>query len=392
MTKALDHAEMQVIVGVPAPLRLIAREGNDPWSVTLKDVNRCAYDWVKLNRVSGGFDGNIGPFAMLVCFDGSLVIPALPEFPHKQRAVEVFNRVLAELLLGGEYTEAIMPNDVCPGVILPTGYVRISTMGGGATSRLNVALRSGEASSLDSITLLGKQPVPIKDFEARVLKGRAILSAVPTFSPDLFLAGITHFMHEQWAEALVALWTSTEQLLTHLWEVHIRSGVAEGIPGRKAFLADYRTWPVSTRIEVLFQRGIVDEALYRELDVARKARNAFIHDGRPPSVDTSVVAVCGVFDLLARTSSSESVQSDVSRAKEMVLKKMRRQPTHAQPRRLERSEVTAWRAIRHLPGERGWDSNPLTRYDQPSRKEVRGGRDATQCPFVGQEPQIIRLH
>ena len=280
MDKIPDYAEMPVLVGIPSPLRLVARDGGDSWSVTLDDVNRTSYNWVKLNRVSGGFDGNIDPFAMLVCFDGSLVIPALPEFCDKQRAVEVFNRVLAELLLGGEYTEAVMPVDVCRGVILPTGYVRISAPSGGAASRIHAALRSGEASSIESIVLLDTQPTPIRDFESAVLRGRAILSAVPKLSPELFLAGITHCVREQWSEALVTAWTSTEQLISHLWEENVRAGASEAsIPGRKNFLADYRTWPVSTRIEVLFQREIVDEPLYRELDLARKARNASVQSG-----------------------------------------------------------------------------------------------------------------
>jgi hypothetical protein len=381
MSDVPDHAEMPVIVGVPAPLRLVAREGGDQWSVTLDDVNRSTYDWVKLSRVSGAFDGNIAPFAMLICFDGSLVIPALPEFPHKQRAVEVFNRVLAELLLGGEYTEAIMPVDVCPGVILPTGYVRISTMGAGATSRLHVSLRSGEASQTDSIALLGTHPVPIKDIEAKVHRGRAVLSAVPTLSPDLFLAGTTHFVREQWSEALVALWTSTEQLLTHLWEVHIRAAATEGIPGRKAFLADYRTWPVSSRIEVLFQRGIIGETLYRELDSARKARNAFIHDGRSPSVEASIAAIRGVFDLLARSSRSASAESDVARAKEMVLARVEVRAAGSRNRRLDPTEVVAWRAIRHLPGEKGWDGE-FERFDLGFKplEEIRQLRPRKRSP------------
>lgn len=349
-----EHAEMKVVVGIPTPMRLIGRDEADEWSVTLDDVNKSTFNWVKLNRISGGFDGNIAPFAMLVGFDGSLVIPELPEFAGTQRAVEVFNRVLAELLLGGQYTEAIMPNDVCHGVILQTGYVRISAPeGGGGASRMHASLRSGEANNIESIVLLNSRPMPVNEFESAVLRGRAILSAVPNLSPELFLAGITHFVRQQWSEAMVIAWTSAEQIISHLWEIAVIAETATStISGRKAFLSDYRTWPVSTRIEVLFQKGVIDDSLYGELDLARKARNAFIHNGRAPTVDAVRAAIGGMFELLIRSVQNEDSDEHVNRAKTMVLDRIRVEKKTAQ--KFDASQFVAWRHIKHLPGEKGW--------------------------------------
>jgi hypothetical protein len=259
------------------------------------------------------------------------------------------------MFLGGEYTEAVAPTDICPGLILPTGYVRLSTSGGGAASNLHSSLRSGEAPSIDSIRLLGTKPLSIEKFEAAINRGRSVLSTAPSLSPELFLSGVTHFVREQWPEALVTIWTSTEQLLSHLWEVNIRSKVSDGIPGRKAFLADYRTWPVSTRIEVLFQQGFIDESLYSQLDLARKSRNAFIHDGRTPTTASVTSAVTGMFDLLARCSKDINNGSDAIHAKEMVLTKGKLEHTPVPGQKIDEENFVAWRRIRHLPGEKGWE-------------------------------------
>ena len=97
--------------------------------------------YVKLNRVSAFIDGNVAPYAMIVGFDGSLVLQAFREFLDKQHATAVFNRVLAEMLLGGSYTEAVAPTDITHGLLHPTGYVRMRMNASSASGNFHSAIR-----------------------------------------------------------------------------------------------------------------------------------------------------------------------------------------------------------------------------------------------------------
>lgn len=123
-----------------APIKLFAKDGRDKWNPSLEQINKGSYDYLKLNRVSGFIDGNVAPYAMLVGFDGTLALPALPEFTEHGKALKIFNRVLLEMLLGGIYTEAAAPADIFQGVLYKTGYVRMYARSGQVAS-LHSALR-----------------------------------------------------------------------------------------------------------------------------------------------------------------------------------------------------------------------------------------------------------
>jgi hypothetical protein len=71
------------------------------WKPSLQNINSSTYDQLKLNRASGFIDGNVAPYMMLVGFDGSLAMPALPQFSKPDIALKIFNRVFLEMLLGG---------------------------------------------------------------------------------------------------------------------------------------------------------------------------------------------------------------------------------------------------------------------------------------------------
>jgi len=109
-----------LVMAVSAPLKLIAKDGRDRWNPTLEDINRATYDYLKLNRASGFIDGNVAPYMMLVGFDGTLAMPALPEFAQPEVSLKIFNRVFLEMLLGGVYTEGAAPSDICHGWLFET--------------------------------------------------------------------------------------------------------------------------------------------------------------------------------------------------------------------------------------------------------------------------------
>jgi hypothetical protein len=107
------------------PLRFVVRSDKDIWEPTLEQINGRSYDYVKLHRLSTYFDAGIAPYSLGVCFDGTLVLPAIARFRDRNSALAQFNRTLSELLLGGVYCEAVSPDDVGYGSTSFTAYTKI---------------------------------------------------------------------------------------------------------------------------------------------------------------------------------------------------------------------------------------------------------------------------
>jgi hypothetical protein len=89
-----------VIMANYNPLRFVLRPGEN-WDPTIKQINGLDYDYAKLHRVSLFADVGIAPFTLGFCFDGTLVLPAIPQFRDRGEALAKFNAVLTELLFGG---------------------------------------------------------------------------------------------------------------------------------------------------------------------------------------------------------------------------------------------------------------------------------------------------
>lgn len=335
-----------LVVAISAPLKLIAKDGRDRWKPTLDDINRSTYDYLKLNRASGFIDGNVAPYMMLVGFDGSLAMPALPEFAQPDVSLKIFNRVFLEMLLGGVYTEGAAPADICPGWLFETGYIRLL----GNTSRntaLHSALRDRSASVSDNIVLLDQVPITIAALEKAVERGRAVLSKCEPLSPEIALAGTTHYVAGALAESLTCLWTSIEQIVSRIWRLEVEAKAqADAIPSRIGFLKDYRVWTTSARIELLFQKGLIEAETYRLLNQARKARNEFIHSGLQPSLTEATAALSGLFQLLSSCASDYKNTHLLDETCARIMARCIRAP-----RADEKLEPSYWRDIARLPGE-----------------------------------------
>src|SRR5438128_6852819 len=112
------------------PFRIVADDGDQSWNVTIEQVNRGIWDYVKLHEIVGGIDvGLESPYHMIVCFDGGLALPPIPELRSVPRAVEFFNRCLGALLLGGIYCEAVTLDHIETGRILDWKYLRANFLG-----------------------------------------------------------------------------------------------------------------------------------------------------------------------------------------------------------------------------------------------------------------------
>jgi hypothetical protein len=336
-----------VLIAVSAPMKLVVKDKSEEWNPSLEQINRLTYDYIKLNRVSGFIDGNIRPFAMFVGFDGSLVIPALREFSAPDKALQIFNRVFFEMLVGGVYTEAAGAADICRGLLLESGYTRMLDRKS-LNAALHASLREGSASTMDSIVLFGQKPITIEELQVAMLRGRGILEQCHGVSPEIALAGTTHYVAGALPEALTCLWTSVEQLISRIWRLEVEANVdADAIPSRGNFLKDYRVWTTSARIELLYQKSLLHTDTYRLLNRARKARNEFIHSGSQPKLDDVTAALTALFHLLSACASEYKRTELLDDVCTNIVKRCLRRPRGDD----ERIEPTCWRAIVPLPGE-----------------------------------------
>ncbi len=360
-----------------APIKLFAKDGRDKWNPTLEQINNGSYDYVKLNRVSGFIDGNVNPYAMLVGFDGTLALPALPEFTEHGKALKIFNRVLLEMLLGGIYTEAAAPADIFQGVLYKTGYVRMYARSGKVAS-LHSALRDRSASSLESIRLLDLVPTTISNLQSAVERGRRIVSKCDPLSHEIVLAGCSHFVSGALAEALTCLWTSIEQLVSRLWRIEVEAKAStDGVPQRGGFLKDYRVWTTSARIELLFQKKVINAELYCTLNEARKARNKFIHSGDQPDLKEATAALSGLFYLMSACTTDYSDIHKLDDVRGQIEARCILRPLPSGP--IPEGGVKYWREIRPLPGEKHFkgrftpyklEFKPIVSFDAKRAKKI----------------------
>jgi hypothetical protein len=296
MTKTVGS--VPVITGNFAPYRLVMRD-SDSWSPSFDEVVGNQYDFGRLFRVSTGVDIGIRPLSMLVCFDGTLAIP-MSVGTDPDKCLQLFNKTLSEALMGGLYCEAMSPDDLCFGEASYHAYCRHNSTSRGPQSSKSLAFRTRTASPFDILGLWRPEVVSVDSFHQSIWKGRDRLAGIEADISSAFLYGCTFYARCQWSEALLHLWTTSEQILSQIWKDEIVNGASiDGIStkDRRAFLEDSRTWSASTIIEVLFQTGKLDAQIYLILNTARKARNAFVHRSATITREIAQAALSGAIEL-----------------------------------------------------------------------------------------------
>lgn len=354
-----------------SPFRLVTRDSEE-WSVTLEEVNAMSYDSTKLFRSSLNIDIGISPLSLIVLFDGTLVLPMCAEIP-KSRALVLFNQHLTDLLLSGLFSGAILPDDVTPGAINLWGYHRHGVPTG-RYSKLSQALRTRKASPDDAIVLVDINPLTADDYTRHHLEGAAISRILPNNLATVFLPSCTAFCNEEWERALILGWSCVELLISQLWDQHLLAGeFVEGIKKkrRKDFLSDTRTWTSSTRIELLWQKGLIDDAIYAHLDQGRSARNAFIHSvsGCSPEVARSVIEA--ILLLIERITTGEGLSFDVAGVLSQLEERTSvfRSPIADGEGRLLQ-EPKYWRYPDPAPGFEDWGGRPFEKIPEIQLKPL----------------------
>lgn len=345
--------KVPIVVANFAPLRFVLRNKKDTCNPSIEQINSRTYDYVKLHRLSTFFDVGIRPFSLGVCFDGTLVLPSLPKFQEREKAMALFNRTLAELLIGGVYCETASPDDISYGSMTFTSYTKIRGGGTGPAASFHFAARTKIISALDAINLFEPETITVDELTKALGVGRALIQKLGEIPSEQVLYGTTFYVRKQWAESLIHLWTTTERIVELAWHKYVVIGSGKLTKKRRAFLDDHRTWPVSTKLEVLFQKGLLPTATYDMLDAVRKARNEFAHRGIPPSHDIATQALTGCFQLASLVASSFTKSDLFSKVVDIVIERCHPE-LYPKKNCFTSEEVRFWLPLPLLPGEPGW--------------------------------------
>ncbi len=331
-----------------------------------------SYDSTKLFRSSLNIDIGIAPFSLIVLFDGTLVLPRCAEIP-KSRALTLFNQHLSDLLLSGLFSGEILPDDVTPGSMNLWGYHRHDCPAG-RYSKLSQSLRARKADPDDAIALVDIEPLTVDEYAKRHKEGAAISKALPENLATVFLPSCTGFCNEEWERALILGWSCAELLISQLWDQHLLGGISvDGIKKkrRKDFLSDTRTWTSSTRIELLWQKGLIDDAIYAHLDRARSARNAFIHSVSGCSPEDARAVIKAVLLLIEKISIDQNLSFDSARALSQLEGRtsvFRPPITDGEGRLLH--EPKYWRYPDPAPGFEDWGDRPFEKIPEIQLKPL----------------------
>ncbi len=348
-----DENHIPIIIGNCRPFRIVERE-TDNWNPTLEQINEKDYDYVKLNRMSTFIDIGIAQFSLGIGFDGSLVLPATKDFSTKENSLEKFNQTLGILLLGGIYSESVQPDNISYGTLFFDGYIKIHGGSSGLIAGFHKSIRNKLVGTMDSISLLNPISISTDEIQNAFKKGKEIFDNIPNLSPNMLLDGTSYYVSNQWSESLIFLWTSIEQLINQIWGKEVIDKEIDGvIEGRKDFLKDFRTWTTSTRIEALFQKDIIPFEVYKLLNLARKSRNDFIHNGKQLTKEKVDNALTGLFELISLIVSEYKSTSELLETLASI-EQNQRGDLFPKKERLGKDEVTHWLEPPALPGDSRW--------------------------------------
>ena len=279
------------------PFQLIVPDGEKPMDLTLDEVNSNRYDHEELCRIVGILDVlDLARYKMLVCYDGALAIPMCDKYRHKEMAVDIFNKIICQLLLGGILCEAIDQKDVVGGWLYEQRLIWPVNIGESNSSQMNARLRFHYGSHIDLIILSKPRSLAFSEFKNALDIGSQYLRRIPNLTPTFLVRGITEMRYKNWSLSLSNLWITIEQLTDHLWNSSFMGNPLmhpkNNILGRSiALKQDNRTWSSSVKQELLYQTKILDDYTFERLYPGRQARNNLVHDGK--QVDQKIVlGVC----------------------------------------------------------------------------------------------------
>ena len=355
-----------IVIGNCAPFRLVLRD-TDKWSPTLNEINTLSYDYVKLNRNSTNVDIGIQPYSLIIGFDGSLVLPYMPPFNKIETAVNLFNRFLGELLLGGIFSEAVIPDNVSFGHMIVEGYNYIDGGFKGLISNFHQSIRLKEVSNFDAIKLLEPITITTKELTNSYVKGHKIFRRLNHLSPNILLEGVSHYVSSNWAQSLILLWTNIEQLINQIWEEKFIS--LEMSKKRKEFLLDFRTWTSAAKIETLLLTRCLNKETYDMLNTSRKTRNDFMHRTENISKDSVDVALKSLFQLISLIDSDYANTDLYGNILSMINNHQR--GSLDEHSKVRNQNMKYWKCLPPLPGHSSWGDKPFEIIEELQLQKIK---------------------
>ena len=366
-----------ILIANPRPFRLTLRTPDDSWSPSIEQINNASYDYVKLHRVTKFFDAEIAPpFPLCVGFDGSFILPAVPEYRTIDATLDEFNRIFASILVGGIYIESVDPEDLSQGEMTEFGYFR-HTISRGGNGDLHKSLGNKDAGSASAIMLMDPPTILAAELEAAYREGASVLKVLDNVSPSLLVTGFTYFLKGQTRESLSHAWICIEQILDQMWRVRVIEEVKSSqIAKRKKFL-ESQQWSAAHKVELMYQKDLISENVYEKLSCARDARNHFIHRGSSPSRDAAKTALDGLVDLLKSASDHAGLSFKDERMRS-YLKPQSASTPHtmvATARKVDWAKPLYWKAIAAIPGEEQWEG-AFERFDDITLQPIESRSNA----------------
>ena len=108
---------------------------------------------------------------------------------------------------------------------------------------------------------------------------------------------------KRFGEAIVVGWGVCEQLIIAAWnkmldERQLHNIETFGMPKHRREKLNGRDYSASVMVEMLEVNGQLDRELYRKLEIARKARNNWVHQMRAPKESESDICILAAVQLL----------------------------------------------------------------------------------------------
>lgn len=163
---------------------------------------------------------------------------------------------------------------------------------------------------------------------------------------------------------MVFLWSTCESVIGRLWTDHVLPS-GSGIFGRKRFV-EGNGWSAAHKVEVLFQRKMIDDALYADINLARTSRNSLAHHGETPGLNACKAALSCAFRLVALVRSGGARQDEFSGLTDRL--------ASLHDRRSGPIDAKYWRELPAVPGDNKWGDAPYPIYPEIELKPVKPKR------------------
>jgi hypothetical protein len=263
------------------PYTFIHASNEDKLSISLDQINANSYENEKLSKVIGTLPINGSGIHALLSYDGAIACPRNAEYPSNESAIDVLNRMLCAILLGGIHTKVVSHPELCSGTLHDGMDVFVHD------PSIHTQLRHKWASVPERMQLMHPRVLSLADLTSAYLHGITVIDSIDNFSPFFLLHGYTAMVNQNRSDALSSLWIVVEQLTWFIWNnKFMRSSKFHpsiAMKSRKdSMKQDNRTWPISVKHEILWQIKLISDECYSALALARKQRNDLVHEGKIP--------------------------------------------------------------------------------------------------------------